>query len=260
MFSRNRVLLAGFIFFLILALFFGNHPFFRFFRKCVQIPAYSLLKAGSFFTSDLLSLSRAENCIEENRLLKKKLITFQHDQSLLQEKLSQSKRIESLLAFQNAHPETSGLFCHIVGRDPSHWSQTILLDRGRREGMKEDMAVLGMKGLVGRVIEADDEWSKALLITDPDSKVGAMLERSREVGLLVGESRGLLVMEYLSPDADVREGDEVLTAGFGETFPKGIIIGKVVGFGRREDTLFLYALVKPAERLSQLEEVLCVTR
>jgi len=153
-----------------------------------------------------------------------------------------------------------GIFCRIIGRDPSHWSQTILLNKGQKQGIEIDMAVLGTEGLVGRVIAVEPHWSKVLLITDPDSKVGAILERSRETGLLVGTSRGLLTLEYLSTGADVREGDRVLTAGFGEIFPKGILIGEVVGFGIREETLLMYALVKPQEKLSQLEEVLCLKR
>ncbi len=256
---KTRLLVTGFILLLLFLLLFGNSRAGKAVRTGISHPAFFLLRANTLFLNDLLHLFRAPSLIEENRLLKKHLTTLQKDLSLLQEKIEASHRSEELLSFQSSHPEIS-LFCRIIGRDPSHWNETVLLDKGKRDGVESDMAIVGAKGLVGRIVEVDGRWSKALLLTDSDSKVGAILERSRESGLLTGNSRGLLVLEYLSPGADVREGDKVLTAGFGNIFPKGLLIGEVVGFGRREGDLLMYALVKPAEELSQLEEVLCVKR
>ncbi|MBI4436008.1 MAG: rod shape-determining protein MreC [Candidatus Omnitrophica bacterium] len=259
-FSRKRLFAIGLLLLFFLSLLFGNSPPFRLLRTSIADPSFTLLRVSTLFLNDLLYLSRNSRLVGENRLLKRKVALLKEEVSSLQEDLQQSHRFSLFSEFQKAHSETRGLFCRIIGRDPSRWNQIILLDKGKKEGLQEDMAVLGMEGLVGRLIQVEESWSKALLITDPNSKVGAVLERSREVGLLVGESRGLLFMEYLSPGADVREGDRVLTAGFGEIFPKGIVIGEVVGFGRREEDLLMYALVKPIERLSQLEEVLCVQR
>ena len=258
---KTRFLVTGFIFLLFGSLLFGNAQAALAFRAWLAGPSVFLLRANTLFMNDLLRFTHTGGqLIEENRLLQKKIVLLEEELSLLQEKVKSSERSESLLVFQSNHAEIQGLFCRIIGRDPSHWSETILLDKGKRDGIENDMALVGSKGLVGRVIEAEERWSHALLITDSDSKVGAILERSRESGLLVGTSRGLLTLEYLSPGADVHEGDKVLTAGFGEIFPKGILIGEVVGFGRREEGLFMYALVKPVEQLSRLEEVLCVKR
>ena len=257
---KTRFLVTGFILLLFVSLLFGDSSAALSLRTAIAGPPLFLLRANTFFLNDLLQISRASHLIEENRILKRRVAVLQKDFSLLQEKIRSSKRSEELRSFQETHSETAGLFCSVIGKDPSHWSQTIFLDRGRQDGLERDLAVVGTKGLVGRIVEVEDKWSKALLITDSDSKVGALLDRSRESGLLIGTSRGLLTLEYLSPSADVREGDKVLTAGFGEIFPKGVLIGEVVGFGRREGGLFMYALVKPAEELSQLEEVLCVKK
>ena len=259
-FSRKRLFATGLLLLFFPTLLFGNRLPLQLLRVSVAGPSFALLRSSTLFLNDIIYLSRNSHLVEENRLLKRNVAMLQEKVSSFQEELKQSHRASLFSEFQKTHPENTGLFCRIIGRDPSRWSQTILLDKGKREGAQEDMAVLGMKGLVGRLVQVDEGWSKALLITDPNSKVGAILERSREVGLLVGESRGLLLMEYLSPGADVREGDRVLTAGFGEVFPKGVVIGEVVGFGRREEGLLMYALVKPIEQLSQLEEVLCVKR
>ncbi|MCH9014777.1 MAG: rod shape-determining protein MreC [Gemmatimonadetes bacterium] len=258
---KTRFLVTGFILLVFLgSLLFGQGPPGLILRQWVMHPTLILLRINTFFLNDLLQFSRTRSLVEENRFLTRKLTKLQEELSFLQGAMRRSERRDAFLAFQKSHPKAKGLFCHIIGRDPSHWSQTIFLDRGRLDGVELDMAVLGTKGLVGRIVSVEDHWSKALLMTDAGSKVGAILKRSREAGLLVGTSRGLLTLEYLSPGADVREGDKVLTAGFGEIFPKGILIGEVVGFGRREETLLQYALVKPVELLSQLEEVLCLKR
>ena len=125
--------------------------------------------------------------------------------------------------------------------------------------MEVSMAVLGSQGLVGQVVDVQSDWSKVLVITDPESKIGAVLERGRETGLIVGQPNGLLTLEYLSPGGDVREGDRVLTGGFGKRFPEGILIGEVVGFGRREEDLLYHAWVRPVEPFSRVEEVLCIS-
>lgn len=258
--TKTRLFVTGFILLLFGSLIFGNTQPVVTFRGWLAGPSIFLLRTNTFFLNDFLHFTRESYLIEENRTLQRKITLLEKEVSMLQEKGRSSQRSEAFLAFQSNHMETEGLFCRIVGRDPSHWSETIFLDKGKRDGIEVDMAVIGTKGLVGRVVEVEGGWSKALLITDLDSKVGAILERNRESGLLVGTSRGLLTLEYLSPGADVHEGDKIVTAGFGEIFPKGIMIGEVIGFGRREEDLFMYALVKPAELLSRLEEVLCVKR
>ena len=258
--SKTRFLVTGFILFLFGTLLFGNAQAVLSFRAWLAGPSVFFLRANTFFLNDFLHFIDTGHLIEENRLLQKKVSSLEKELSLLKEKINSTQHSEILLAFQSNPPETKGLFCRIIGRDPSHWSETIFLDKGERDGIEIDMAIIGAKGLVGRIVEVEKRWSKALLLTDSDSKVGAILERSRESGLLVGTSQGLLTLEYLSPGADVHEGDKVLTAGFGAIFPKGILIGEVVGFGKGEEDLFLYAIVKPAEQLSRLEEVLCVKR
>ena len=258
---KTRFLAAGVILLFFISLLFGDTSPTRRLRSWIAFPSIFILRVSTFFLNDFLSLSQTKNLIAENRFLKREVSLLKKDLSLLEEKTRALERQENLLAFQASHPETGGLFCPVIGRDPSHWSQTILLGRGRQEGVQVDMAVIGTKGLVGRIVEVEENWSKALLLTDASSKVGAILERNREAGLLTGASDGgLLTLEYLSAGADIREGDKVLTAGFGEIFPKGIIIGEVVGFGRRKEDLFMYAKVQPAEHLSQLEEVLCVRK
>ena len=120
------------------------------------------------------------------------------------------------------------------------------------------MAVLSTRGLVGRVLEAGKNSAKVLLITDPNSKAGVIIQRNRQGGILVGRPDGTCKMIYIALDSDVKRGDRVITAGFGTTFPKGILVGEVVRAGKEPGRLYKYAIVKTSQDMSELEDVLCI--
>ena len=115
-----------------------------------------------------------------------------------------------------------------------------------------------MRGLVGRVLEVGRYSSRILLITDPNSKVGTVIQRNRQGGILVGRPDGRCKMIYIALDSDVTKGDKVITAGFGSVFPKGILIGEVLSVGKEPGRLYKYAIVRPAQDMTKLEEVLCI--
>jgi rod shape-determining protein MreC len=99
-----------------------------------------------------------------------------------------------------------------------------------------------------------------LLITDPNLKVGVMIRRNRQGGIMVGRPGGRCKIIYISLDSDAKAGDKIITAGFGSVFPKGILIGDVEKVGREEGRLYKYAVVRPSQDLSKLEEVLCIIK
>jgi len=118
--------------------------------------------------------------------------------------------------------------------------------------------VLSTKGLIGRVLEVGRYSAKVLLITDPNSKVGVMIQRNRQGGILVGRPDGWCRMIYIALDSDVMPGDKVITAGFSTIFPKDIFVGVVVRVDKEPGRLYKSAVIKTADDLSKLEEVLCI--
>jgi rod shape-determining protein MreC len=168
-------------------------------------------------------------------------------------------RLRDLLDFRKIIPYTS-IPAQVIGRDPSNWSNSLIIDKGSSSGVKTNMAVISTRGLVGRIVEAGKLSSKALLITDPNLKVGVLIRRNRQGGILTGRPGGRCKIIYISLDSDVRPGDKVMTAGFGSVFPKGILIGEIEKVGREEGRLYKYAILKPSQDLSRLEEVLCIIR
>ncbi|MDP3729908.1 MAG: rod shape-determining protein MreC [Candidatus Omnitrophota bacterium] len=168
-------------------------------------------------------------------------------------------RLRNLLDFRKTIPYTS-IPAQVIGRDPSNWSNSLIIDKGSSSGIKTNMAVISTRGLVGRIVETGRLSSKALLITDPNLKVGVLIRRNRQGGILTGRPAGRCKIIYISLDSDIRPGDKVMTAGFGSVFPKGILIGEVEKVGKEEGRLYKYAILKPSQDLSMLEEVLCIIR
>jgi rod shape-determining protein MreC len=169
----------------------------------------------------------------------------------------ENERLKEILDFKRSIP-LSTIPAEVIGRDPSNWSNSIIIAKGLSAGIRPNSAVLSTKGLVGRVLEVGRGSSKILLITDPNSKVGVVIQRNRQGGMLVGRPDGKCRMVYIALDSDVNKGDKVITAGLGSIFPRGILVGEVVAVGKEPGRLYKYAVIKPAQEMSKLEEVLCI--
>ncbi len=171
--------------------------------------------------------------------------------------LDENQRLKEILGFRKAIPFAT-VPAEAIGRDPSNWSNSIIIDKGASHGIKQNKAVLSTKGLVGRILEVGRYSSRILLITDPNSKVGVVIQRNRQGGMLVGRPDGKCKMIYIALDSDAAKGDKVITAGLGTVFPRGILVGEVVEVGKEPGRLYKYAIIRTAQDMSKLEEVLCI--
>lgn len=169
----------------------------------------------------------------------------------------ENQRLKKLLNFSlPLGARTIGV--RVIGDDVTPWRKVVLLDKGSRNNLKKDMAVVVPEGLVGRVLEVEPYTAYAILLPDPDSRVSAMTAVSRAQGIIAGIGTDKLQMKYLALDAEVSIGEDVTTSGVGSIFPKGLQIGKIEAIERDSDGLHLLAIVKPSVPFSKLEEVLCL--
>src|SRR5262249_45589148 len=99
-----------------------------------------------------------------------------------------------------------------------------------------------------------------MLLTDPSSAVSALVPRTREQGAVEGYRAWGLILNYLSSDTDVHAGDEVVTAGLGNIFPAGLLIGVVKTVEGTTAESFRRALLQPAARAGSASEVLVLRR
>lgn len=192
----------------------------------------------------------------ENRDLRRDL---QQLQVQLQEERALAQRTEALRRLlelrERAGLATAAAEVIAAGADPNF--RTISLDKGALNGLARDMAVISPGGVVGRIILAGPRASKVQLIVDRNAAVGALIERTRAQGLVLGLGDAMLQMEYVPGTADVKPGDLVVTSGIDGIYPKGFVIGTVNLVDRGPGTFHTIS-VQPAVDFSRLEDVLVV--
>jgi rod shape-determining protein MreC len=168
-----------------------------------------------------------------------------------------------LLDFAQDHPSFDIQGAHIVGRvismDPSNLQRYVTLDAGRNDGVARNMPVVTNRGLVGRISEVGDNWSRVLLITDVSSSVNAITQSTRATGLIQGQAAGLPVMRNIPQSDTVSVGDTVFTSGLGGNFPRQILIGQITEVQRNDYDLYQTAIVQPTVGFDHLEMVLILT-
>ena len=170
----------------------------------------------------------------------------------------QARSLERLLRLR----ETTALptlSARVIASDATPYFRTLTIDRGRDDGVRPDMAVIAPAGVVGRVVAVSaGRAAQVQLLVDRNAAAGALVERTRASGLVVGtDTDGLLRMDYVSNLEDVRIGDRVVTSGVDGIYPGGFLIGAVTeveqGVG-----LYLVIRVDPVVEFSRIEDVLVV--
>ena len=195
---------------------------------------------------------------QENRDLKQEIERLRIEQVRLNQDAEQARRLQALLGFREQFISKT-LAAQVIGSSGSEQSRSIYIDKGSRDGIKPDMAVITAEGVVGKVLRVFKTTSQVLLLNDQTSGVGAILEKSRLQGVLRGTALGEVVLEKVMSDETVPPGERVLTSGGDQIFPKGLPVGTVTKVSPGSE-LFLNIRVKPAADLNRLEEVLVITQ
>ncbi|HWP34073.1 MAG TPA: rod shape-determining protein MreC, partial [Thermodesulfobacteriota bacterium] len=193
----------------------------------------------------------------ENAALREEIARLKLRQAELAEAAAEAERLRRLLGLRE-RAGFSGVVATVIAVDASGWFRTVTIDRGSADGLERGLAVVTPDGVVGRTQAVASRAAKVLLITDPNSAVDALVQRSRARGVVAGRLGPELEMRYVHRTEDVQVGDLVVTSGVGGVFPKGLPIG-VVSAVRKTTGLFQSVEVTPAVDLSKLEEVLVVT-
>jgi rod shape-determining protein MreC len=194
----------------------------------------------------------------ENRALRAQLDHMNIEQARLSQDADQARRLQALLGFKERFISQT-MAAQVIGASGSESSRSVSIDKGERDHIKSDMAVITADGIVGKVLRVYRSSSQVLLINDQTSGVGALLDKTRVQGILRGTAAGETELEKVMSDETVPTGEMVLTSGGDGIFPKGLLVGRVTKVSTGND-LFLNIRVRPAADLSKLEEVLVVTK
>jgi len=147
----------------------------------------------------------------------------------------------------------------ISGKDIQGFQDWILINRGSKHGISENMVVLSPEGaLVGKISEVEPSFSKVMLIIYRDSVVAALIEKSRAEGLIKRSEKGDLSMDFISNTEKIEIGEKIITSGMDNVYPKGILIGKIEVINSSDNQLFQKIFIVPAVNFNKLEEVIVI--
>jgi rod shape-determining protein MreC len=166
-------------------------------------------------------------------------------------------QLEALLGFKQ-QLQLATVAAEVIGAGASPEFRTATINRGSGDGLKVNMPVIAASGLVGRIVTLAPRTAKIQLLVDRNFGAGALVERTRAQGVVLGTGEDLLRMEYVTGVADVKPGDTIVTAGVDGIYPKGFVIGKVDSV-EKGNGIYKVINVRPAADFTRLEDVLVVT-
>lgn len=181
--------------------------------------------------------------------------------SILYEELEEENaQLRALLGEYEARATMNPVLARVIASESGNYFSTFTINKGRKDGIDTQMAVITSEGLVGYVYEVFDTTSKVITVIDDQASLAALIESSRDQGAVKGTlgSTGepLCRMYYLSADSVPRPGDRVITSGVGVSFPKGLLIGYVRESTRAIEDNKHYIVVEPAADFEHIENVL----
>ncbi|MFP4661335.1 MAG: rod shape-determining protein MreC [Halanaerobiales bacterium] len=249
-----------------------NVPFLNWIEKGVYNLISPVIEYTTGFCNSVSNywngLTNMDQLIAENEQLKEQISDYEVESQLSEYYRRENIRLRELLSFKN-QISFSSLGARVIGYTSTHWDDRIMINRGSRDGIQEDMPVVTYNGsLVGRIEYVGAYTSQVLLANNPEFVVGGIVSRpaSRAIGLVRGQlnERRVNIMGNISwntssEEGDIREGDIIVTSGLSNIYPKGIPIGKVISVENDNYGLSQKAEIELFMNLKTIEEVLVIT-
>ena len=174
-----------------------------------------------------------------------------------EEQAAENVRLRELLELRKK-TALNFIAAEVIGKDPSNWLSTVIINKGEQDGISVNQPVMQGGGVIGKVTEAHRHHAKVLLISDANSRVVALVQRTRVEGIMEGIGGGLCRLKFLPPDTEVQLGDTIITAGVGGVYPEGLLLGNVESIRVERGGAYKNCIIRPIARLAMLEEVACL--
>jgi rod shape-determining protein MreC len=260
---RNRVVLAS-GFFLVMAAMLIMRTSAQ--RSRGDLPGYAVLEGLAPLQRVVRAVTRVVGQARDGVLdllrarrevvrLRARVSGLEGEAARLAEAESENERLRELLGLRERLASAASA-SRVIGWDATGRSRTLVIDRGEAGGVRRDAATFVAQGIVGRVFQVSPHAARVLLVTDHNSGVDAVVQRSRARGIVEGTVGGGCGLKFVKRTEDVQVGDLVVTSGMDGIFPKGLAIGRVTAVDKRGQGLFQYAEVEPSAPIDHLEEVL----
>lgn len=250
--SKRRLII--FIFLLFITLFILSY----------QKKSNSLLNEILVYPLDVINLTTSyiykaftnlHNTTKENEELKRQLNELKIERQIYSEIMLENKRLINILSlkennlafFTTAKP---------IARGYDRLLNTIIIDKGEKDAIKKDMAVITANGLVGKIHVVRENYSEIILLRDPNFSVAVRLQNSRHEGIVSGTGGAYSLLKYIPPEEPVQKDELVITSGLDGIFPPGILVGIVSHIAAERTDFFQHLEVTPFQPDSKIEEVI----
>ena len=215
---------------------------------------------GNFF-GNFFDFSTKKGLQEEIDKLNQELAEVKTNSQISADVEEENDRLRGLLELQETY--STGwvtVAAEVTGREADNWYEKLTINKGSKDGISEDMAVVDQNGLVGKIVNVTDNTSEVLLMIDSAGSLGGMMQKSSIQGVLqgIGGGKGLINMTKLPYNADIQLNDVVVTSGVGGVFPAGLLVGTVVKVKTSADGLSKEAVIEPYADFNDIQFVLVV--
>lgn len=194
----------------------------------------------------------------ENERLKIEVLIYQRKQQQMAALAAENVRLRQLLNGKDMLQDKV-LIAELIGVSPNPLSHVVMINRGSREGVYEGQPVLDAFGLMGQIVEVDEDTSRVLLISDSTHAIPVQVNRNGARAIAEGTGDlNQLSLRHVSINADIREGDILVSSGLGERFPVGYPVAEVTQVVRNSGQAFARVIARPMARLDRSRHVLLV--
>lgn len=223
-------------------------------------PVYHVVEWPLHATRNLFTQFQSRRSLRhENDRLRMQLLSQEAAIQRLAALTEENKRLRSL--FEGAQgQEFEYRFAELLQVDLDPFSHQVLIDRGSSDGVVVGQAVIDGAGVMGQVEEVHLHFSTVRLISDPNHALPVQINRTglRTVAFGTGQT-GFLSMPSVPREADIRQGDLIVTSGLGDRFPGGYPVARVSGINREEGLTFAQVQAQPLAALDRGREVLLIS-
>lgn len=222
-------------------------------------------KPAHYFAGFFENLQDLQNTYEENKELKTRVEKIASLEAEVQELKKDNKDLREVLDETRTLRDFEPLPATVIGRNPDRWHEMIIIDKGKSNGIKKNMAVVTSSGLIGKIKSVTQFSSTVQLLSamDPKNRISAVIQGKTEVfGFVQGfdDKQKLLLVKAIPSGAKIEKGQAVITSGLGGVFPKGLTIGKVVEVKPDQYGLNQTAYIKPGADFYDIENVIVIKR
>lgn len=152
----------------------------------------------------------------------------------------------------------------IIGISSQNWNESFIIDKGSNDGMQEEMNVICAEGLVGIITEVHGNYSKVMTVVSDNSYVTAMDEETKDQCTVKGDisllDSGRIRLERMKANAEVKDGDRIVTSNISSKYLPGILIGYAKEVTEDETGMTKSGFLVPAVDFDHLQNVLVITQ